>query len=135
MKEDVVESLILNAMRRINMADPDIEKAISENKRNKLIEKASNLISKDRAEDYGDAKECHQLIAHYWNSYLKHTPKSGLRPVDVAIMMILLKIARCRGTLKDDTFIDIIGYSALAGEMIPNEILTGDFEYSEKGVY
>lgn len=100
--------------------------------RDQLIEKALELINNDRANDYGDAKECHQQIANYWNSYLDHIPKSkGLRPVDVAIMMMLLKIARCRGNLKDDTFIDIIGYSALAGELIPPKLREGNLEYNE----
>ena len=40
---------------------------------------------------------------------------------DVAILMLLLKIARTKsGNPTEDTYIDMVGYSAIAGEVCEN---------------
>lgn len=84
-------------------------------KRDEILAKAGELINGDRKEDYGDAYLNHMRIAEFWNNYLDHEIK--LTPTDVAIMMMLVKIARCIHSYKDDSFVDICGYAALAGEM------------------
>ena len=84
-------------------------------KRDEVLAKAGELINGDRKEDYGDAYLNHMRIAEFWNNYLDHEIK--LTPTDVAIMMMLVKIARCIHSYKDDSFVDICGYAALAGEM------------------
>jgi hypothetical protein len=84
-------------------------------KRDEILHTASELINGDRAKDYGDAYLNHMRIAEFWNNYLDHEIK--LTPTDVAIMMMLVKIARCIHSYKDDSFVDICGYAALAGEM------------------
>ena len=84
-------------------------------KRNEVLDKAGELINGDRKEDYGDAYLNHMRIAEFWNNYLDHEIK--LTPTDVAMMMMLVKIARCIHSYKDDSFIDMCGYAALAGEM------------------
>jgi hypothetical protein len=84
-------------------------------KRDEILAKAGELINGDRKEDYGDAYLNHMRIAEFWNNYLDHEIK--LTPTDVAMMMMLVKIARCIHSYKDDSFVDICGYAALAGEM------------------
>jgi len=68
-------------------------------KRNEVLDKAGELINGDRKEDYGDAYLNHMRIAEFWNNYLDHEIK--LTPTDVAMMMMLVKIARCIHAYKD----------------------------------
>ena len=49
-------------------------------------------------------------------TYVRSKP-DDLTPVDVAMMLVLVKVARSIETPKDDSFVDIAGYAALAGEM------------------
>ena len=84
-------------------------------KRDNVLAEASELINGDRAADYGDATLNHMRIAEFWNNYIDHQLK--LSASDVAIMMILVKVARCMESFKDDSFVDICGYAALAAEM------------------
>ena len=60
-------------------------------KRDDILAKAGELINGDRKEDYGDAYLNHMRIAEFWNNYLDHEIK--LTPTDVAMMMMLVKIA------------------------------------------
>ncbi len=81
--------------------------------RDECLEQAKDIINGDRATDYGTALVNHRRIAHLWSAY-------GGRiytPVDVAMMMILVKVARTMEHSKDDSFIDMCGYAALACEM------------------
>lgn len=88
-------------------------------KRDEILDQAGNLINGDRAKDYGDAYLNHLRIADFWNNYLDHSVK--IAPTDVAVMMVLVKVARLMSGWKDDSFVDICGYAALAGEMSTNE--------------
>tara|TARA_A100000172_G_C3022940_1_gene103745 strand:+ start:155 stop:418 length:264 start_codon:yes stop_codon:yes gene_type:complete len=81
--------------------------------RDTYLKKAAELINGQRQEDYGSALENHQRIANLWSIY---TGKS-FTPVDAAMMMLLVKVARTMESPKDDSFVDICGYAALAGEM------------------
>lgn len=80
---------------------------------------AANLVSGNRQKDYGNKWDNHLNIAKMWNAYLGGKGvDTYLEPHDVALMMILLKMAR---TLtgdafhKRDTYVDIVGYGAIAG--------------------
>jgi hypothetical protein len=84
-------------------------------KRDDVLAKAGELINGDRKEDYGDAYLNHMRIAEFWNNYLETENK--ITPTDVAMMMLLVKVARLMHTYKEDSFVDICGYAALAGEM------------------
>ena len=74
---------------------------------------ALDLICGDRADDYGDAGANFKRIAERWTERLK-TPVS---PVDVAIMMIDLKLSRLTHEYKRDSVVDIIGYACLLCEL------------------
>lgn len=82
--------------------------------RSEILQEAERLISGDRADDYGDAKQNFLDIAALWSSYLDE----DITVVDVANMMMLMKIARTKKSPdKADSWVDICGYSALIGEI------------------
>ena len=86
--------------------------------RQAILDKAAYLIDGDRANDYGDAQDNFERIATYWNTHLGLIEL--ITPTDVGIMMTLLKVARLHGEVKSiDSFVDVCGYMALAGEMAP----------------
>ena len=77
-----------------------------------VLSTAQKLISGDRREDYGPAKESFEHIACYWSQFLGYTITSR----DVAMMMVLFKVAREANSHKTDNLVDIAGYAALAEE-------------------
>ena len=83
-----------------------------------ILDDASAAIYTDRRTAYGEAERSFNLIAEYWSSYLGGTEIS---PLDVANMMILLKIARTgnvdQRTYHRDNYVDIAGYAGLADEL------------------
>jgi hypothetical protein len=79
-----------------------------------ILDLAAKLIDGDRDAQHGNRLECHTNIARQWTAYLG----VQITPVDVALMMALLKIARTKsGEFNNDCFIDGCGYIALAGEL------------------
>jgi len=94
----------------------------------KTLKTALELTGGDRAKQHGDKRQNHQNIADLWNAYLGGSRKVSddiavgvlARPLtahDVAIMMILVKVARTKsGTFNLDNFIDIAGYAGVAAE-------------------
>ena len=78
------------------------------------LETAKKLLSGKRQHEYGDKKINHENIANIWSSYLDHPVSAH----DVAMLMLLLKIARIKfGNPSKDTYVDMVGYSAIAGEL------------------
>lgn len=83
--------------------------------RSDILEEARIIITGDRQKAYGSAKDNFERIARLWSAYLEKEVNAS----DVANLMILLKVARSLGpSWKDDNYIDICGYAALAGEMV-----------------
>jgi len=83
-------------------------------KTKEYLEKANALIAGDREKDYGDKVHNHNNIARLWSAYLG----TEITAHDVAVMMVLLKIARTKlGEISEDTYIDMSAYSAIAGEI------------------
>jgi len=82
--------------------------------RKKILDAASVRVCGERNKNYGEPENNFGLIAKLWSDY------KGVKisPVDVCMMMILLKIARIR-TGKDtrDSFIDLAGYAACGGDI------------------
>ena len=87
--------------------------------RDDILATAKALINGDRASDYGPADENHQRIANFWNTYIYDGVPREITATDVACLMILLKVARLAHSTENarDSFVDICGYAALAGEM------------------
>jgi hypothetical protein len=72
---------------------------------NKLLETLD-----ERGGSYGLPENSFECIALYWSVYLDKI----ITETDVAILMMLLKIARETEKHKDDNFLDIAGYAACA---------------------
>lgn len=78
-----------------------------------VLQEADRLINGDRRDTYGSASESFGRIAGLWSAYLGRT----VTPLDVANLMILLKVSRTKGTFHRDSYVDIGGYSALAEQL------------------
>lgn len=80
-----------------------------------ILNKVNNVLL-ERAASHGDYRENFNTIARLWSDYLDL--EGELRSKDVAMMMILLKIARAKGgNSSEDDFIDMIGYAKLGSEL------------------
>lgn len=83
--------------------------------RKECLEKAIQTTCEDRNDEYGEPEDTFNMICSLWANYLR-TPIS---PLDVANMMILLKIARsANGPSHLDNYIDMAGYAACAFEEV-----------------
>ncbi len=85
--------------------------------RSEVLDTAKKLINGDRARQYGSAQDNFGCIAKMWSAYTD----TRVSAADVANMMALLKIARLRGGVHEDSSIDGCGYLALAHELA-NEV-------------
>lgn len=82
--------------------------------RKEILAKAEQCVNGQREQDYGTPESNFGLIAELWSAYLN----TDVHPVDVAMMMALLKIARIRsGGGTGDSFVDLAGYAACGGEL------------------
>lgn len=80
-----------------------------------IAARAASVVAGDRARTHGDMRTNFGLISRLWGAYLN-------RPVaaeDVAVMMLLLKIARSQTghVYEPDHYVDMCGYAACAGEI------------------
>lgn len=72
-----------------------------------ITTEAKRLVFGDRGRAYGHPREDFADIAGLWSSY----KEVEFTPQDVAIMMILLKVARQKFKPSRDTVVDIAGYA------------------------
>ena len=82
--------------------------------REDILCKAKEAVCTNRETEYGSPEDNFKTIANLWTAY------RGVRftPVDVSMMMALLKIARIKsGTGTEDSFVDLAGYAACGGEL------------------
>lgn len=93
-------------------------------KRKRVLDDAIDAVCRDRCEMYGEVEDNFGVIAELWNAYLNAGMPEGSCKVDlgamqVAEMMILFKVGRAATAMEDhrDTYVDIAGYAACAGEM------------------
>jgi len=78
-----------------------------------ILEKAQLVVDGQRAKEYGDLKKSFLKISNLWEAYLG-IPISKL---DVAHLMMLLKISRGYHGYKEDSILDIIGYAYCADKI------------------
>ncbi len=68
------------------------------------------IIIAQRAKTHGDADETNNRIADLWSEYLGQPVTAQ----DVAVLMILLKVGRCkRGSPAREHLEDVAGYAAI----------------------
>jgi hypothetical protein len=84
-----------------------------------VLEEAMRVTTGDRRRDYDSATPNHERIAAFWNTYLlaRKNPNGILSALDVATMMILLKVARACYTPTRDTYVDIAGYAKCCSQI------------------
>lgn len=93
--------------------------------RETVLEEAKRCICQDRQNQYGAPEDSFLTIAAFWETYLsaKYERPIELTRDDVAIMMVLLKVARTNGHKHHvDNYVDMAGYAALAAELAQNEL-------------
>lgn len=85
-----------------------------------ILEKAKERLNHER--EVTDDTQLRE-IAELWTTYLHYGVR--LSEMDVALMMVLLKVARANhrvdGKLTDD-FVDICGYGALASRGVKEKV-------------
>lgn len=75
-----------------------------------ILDEAKEIIYGDREKTYGHPSKNLEVIASFWGDYIGTTLSSK----DVAVMMILLKVARLRNDINHrDSVVDICGYAGL----------------------
>lgn len=79
-----------------------------------MLHRAQALIQGQRQEDYGDKLQNFSQIAMLWQGYLapKLQHNAAITPEDVALCMILVKMARlAKSPDHKDSVLDIAGYA------------------------
>jgi len=85
-----------------------------------ILEEAIEVTTGARRRDYDSPKPNHERIARLWNAYIETRAadvSAPLSALDVAHMMILLKMARVAFTPTRDSYIDIAGYARCAADI------------------
>lgn len=83
--------------------------------RPEILDNAKKCVCGQRQQDYGSPENNFERIAALWNAYLG---AKTVDAVDVAMMLALLKVARIKtGRGTEDSFVDLAGYAACAGEI------------------
>lgn len=80
--------------------------------REKLLDETKMIVCGERDQQYGKPEDNFEKISKLWSYHLTYPISKG----DVAMMMILLKIAREGEKHKHDNLVDIAGYAACAAE-------------------
>tara|TARA_R110000868_G_C10928680_1_gene766193 strand:+ start:483 stop:752 length:270 start_codon:yes stop_codon:yes gene_type:complete len=82
--------------------------------RSQVLDTAKGCVTKDRAATHGNMEDNFATIAKYWSVHLD----IPITPVDVAVMMALLKAARIKTNEgHEDNWVDGAGYFACGGEL------------------
>ena len=83
--------------------------------REELLTKAIEIVKGARQEHYGTPEDNFRTISDLWTVYLG----KAIYPQDVAILMVLMKVARLKADNKhDDSWLDIAGYAACGSEIV-----------------
>lgn len=87
------------------------------NLREWILNRAKNIVVEDRLTVHGEPENSFETIKDLWNGYLSDILKRPLETHEVAILMILLKVARVKNNAQHtDNWTDMIGYSACGFE-------------------
>ena len=97
--------------------------------RAEVLATAKKCVCGEREQDYGTPEDNFTTIGLLWSVYLraahpelqKILPINGIEAKDVAVMMSLLKVARIATGSSPDSFVDLAGYAACAGEIATRE--------------
>ena len=93
-------------------------------RRAQILDEAKKCVCGQRQQDYGTPEDNFTTISYLWSAYIKaahpnlNIAVNEFSSKDVAIMMALLKIARIARGTSPDSFVDLAGYAACAGEIV-----------------
>lgn len=82
-------------------------------KRSEILEAARRCVCGEREQDYGTPENNFETIGLLWGVYLR-----AAHPEYAGTMLALLKVARIATGSSPDSFIDLAGYAACAGEIV-----------------
>ena len=108
------------------MPTKKVEPVATETPRAQVLNEAMAIVHKDRNSSYGNPEDNFKQIAALWQSYLDARANNErgavmsiqITPADVAIMSMLIKIARLAKTPSHhDSAVDIAGYAACLGDI------------------
>ena len=86
--------------------------------REQILSTASQYITKDRNATHGDAEDNFKNVADLWNWWLHGREMCTVNGFDIAMLMVLFKLARIKGNDSHvDSYVDAAGYLAIAGEI------------------
>lgn len=85
-----------------------------------VLEEAQRIIYGDREKTYGHPAKNFENTAVFWRAWLfaKHGAAPPLDVEDVAMMMVLLKLARQAHGHKRDNLVDLCGYAACVQKVL-----------------
>lgn len=91
-----------------------------------LLSEAAETI-RQREGAHGDKGRTFRMIAAMWSAYLAGRPAGPLDSVDIAQMMVLLKVARARCGDRShwDHYVDQAGYVACTADLLTGLNTTG----------
>lgn len=100
--------------------------------RPEILDTAKKCVCGQREQDYGKPEDNFSTIGLLWGVYLRAAhPQlqtvmgaNAITPKDVAMMMALLKVARIATGDTPDSFVDLAGYAACAGEIATQDAAT-----------
>lgn len=89
--------------------------------RGTILDEAKTVINGERQDQYGSPEDSFTAIGDVWSWYLSGLAP-GLHPVtitkkEVAVMMVLFKLARQMNQHKRDNLVDAAGYLGILGDM------------------
>lgn len=87
--------------------------------RKEILAEAEKCVCSDRNLQYGEPEDNFNTIAKFWSAFLD----IHITAPQVAAMMILMKTARIKASAgrDKDSWIDVVGYAACGGELMPGE--------------
>lgn len=110
-----------------NYEEEQLEHIEQEDKQNhvntSILNTVDGILNGERLDSYGSPLESFTRVSDYWNTYLSHNniDIENLKPSDVAMMMVLFKIAREENKYKEDNIVDAIAYLTLYNNLIKEE--------------
>lgn len=91
--------------------------------RAEVLDEAKKCVCGQRQQDYGTPEDNFTTIGYLWSAYMRaahpnlNMALNEINAKDVAVMMALLKVARIAAGSSPDSFVDLAGYAACAGEI------------------
>lgn len=88
-----------------------------------IVKKAIDIVTTgERNLSYGKPEDNFQRIANLWNGYFASRKEGEIQSHEVALLMILMKIARLINTpVHEDSMVDIVGYMACYADLVSDD--------------